>query len=329
MYTRRVLAGLGGIVVLILLAAVVVVLRGPAGYRVTAYFTEAIGVHAGSDVKILGVSAGKIDSVRPEGTQVRVEMTVDHGIDLPADVRAVVVAPSVVADRFVQLAPAYTNGPKLAPHSSLGVEKTATPVELDQLYGSLKQLTGELGPGGVNNTGALSDLINAGAANLKGNGLTLRSTIENLGKATKTLTGSQANLFGTIDNLQKFTTMIRDNDSQVRQAEEQLASVDKFLADDREDIGAAMQQLAVALAKVQKFISDNRSLVASNVNKLATITQILVDQRKSLAEALDTLPLDVDNVLNAYDPTNHLLLGRADPNELSMPLASKTSGGGQ
>src|ERR1051325_4860299 len=110
MYTRRVLAGLGGIVVLMLLAAAVVVLRGPAGYRVTAYFTEAIGVHPGSDVKVLGVNVGKIDSVKPEGTQVRVDLTIDHGVDVPAAARAGGVAPSVVADRFVQLTPAHTSG---------------------------------------------------------------------------------------------------------------------------------------------------------------------------------------------------------------------------
>lgn len=48
---------------------------------------------------------GKVDTVRPEGRQVRVTMTVDHGVAVPAGAIAVVVAPSVVADRYIQLSP--------------------------------------------------------------------------------------------------------------------------------------------------------------------------------------------------------------------------------
>ena len=54
---------------------------------------------------------------------------------------------------------------------------------------------------------------------------------------------------------------------------------------------------------MQQFIASNRSLLTSNVNKLASITDILSSERASLAEALDTVPLAADNVLNAYDAT--------------------------
>ncbi len=40
--------------------------------------------------------------------------------------------------------------------------------------------------------------------------------IQQLGAATRTLSGSQNNLFETIDNLQQFTAMLKDNNEQVR-----------------------------------------------------------------------------------------------------------------
>ncbi|MGI8332995.1 MCE family protein [Actinomadura scrupuli] len=309
---------IAGAAALTLVIAALVAIRGPAGHHITAYFTAAVGVHPGSDVRVLGVKVGRIDAVHPEGTQVRTTLTVDHGVDVPAGVQAVVVSPSVVSDRYVQLTPAYTGGPRLAGGAVIPAERTATPVELDQLYAGVKKLSTELGPGGVNRNGALSNVLRTGAANLQGNGQALGATIERFGQAAKTLSGSRADLFATIDNLQKFTTMIKDNDGQVRQAEQQLADVTGFLADDRENLAAALDRLAAALGQVQGFVHDNRALLKSNVDKLSAITQVLVDQRRSLAEALDVQPLNVGNVLNSYDPATRTLMGRGNLNELSM-----------
>jgi phospholipid/cholesterol/gamma-HCH transport system substrate-binding protein len=286
--------------------------------RITAYFSEAVGVYSGSDVRILGVPVGEIDSVTPVGTQVRVTMTVDRGVPVPAQARAVVVAPSVVSDRYLQLTPVYSGGQQIADGATIPVSRTATPAELDQIYASLNQLASALGPNGANKNGALSDLLNTGAANLDGNGQALGTTISQLGAATRTLSGSQSDLFGTVDNLQQFTTTLKNNDGQVRTAEQQLAQVSGFLADDREDLGAALDELATALGKVQGFINTNRDEIQSNVTKLASISQLLVNQRASLAEMLDAAPLAVTNVVNAYDPVNRTLDGRGDLNELSF-----------
>ena len=83
---------------------------------------------------------------------------------------------------------------------------------------------------------------------------------------------------------------------------------------------------------MQGFIANNRSLLKSNITKLASITKILVDERASLTEAVNTIPLAVDNVVNAYDSTNRTLDGRGNLNELSMgpgahDLQAITSGG--
>jgi ABC-type transporter Mla subunit MlaD len=111
--------------------------------------------------------------------------------------------------------------------------------------------------------------------------------------------------------------MLKNNNNQVQSVTQQLASVSGFLADDRQDLGAALNQLADALGKVQSFISDNRAHIASNVDKLNQISQILTNERSSLAEALDDAPLAVDNLLGAYDSTTHTLDGRGFVPELA------------
>ncbi|GDY29369.1 MCE family protein [Gandjariella thermophila] len=287
--------------------------------RISAYFTAAVGVYPGGDVKMLGVSVGRIDTVQPQGTTVRVDMSVDRSVKVPADAKAVVVAPSVVSDRYVQLTPTYTSGPQLTDGAVIPRERTATPVELDELYKSLNQLTTALGPNGANKNGALSNLLNTAAANLNGNGQALNNVINQLGQATGTLADSREDLFATVDNLQKFTTMLAQNDNQVRQFNQQLADTSGFLAGEKDDLGAALHDLAVALAQVQAFIKDNRAALKGDVDKLASITQVLVDQRNSLAEILDVAPTALGNLQNAYNAASGTLDTRADINELTQP----------
>jgi phospholipid/cholesterol/gamma-HCH transport system substrate-binding protein len=306
-------------------AGLVLAAGGSGSKQVTAYFANTIGVYPGSTVRILGVPVGSIDSVTPVGQQVRVTMTVNGGVPVPANADAVVVAPSVVSDRYIQLIPAYTGGPQMASGAVIPQRRTATPVEVDQLYSSLVKLASALGPNGVNSHGALSDVINTGAANLSGNGKNFNTMIDRLGAATRTLSGSRSDLFATVNNLQSFTTMLKSEDSQVRLAEQQFAQVSGFLAGDRQSLGAALNELATALGQVKGFIQNNRSLIKSNVSRLAAITRLLVIERASLTEAINDIPLAVDNVVNAYDPVTRTLDGRGDLNELSMGSSASSA----
>jgi|HubBroStandDraft_1064217.scaffolds.fasta_scaffold03382_6 phospholipid/cholesterol/gamma-HCH transport system substrate-binding protein len=315
-------------------AALVVLVTGVLWYRashssieVTAYFSQSIGVYPGSDVRVLGVQVGRIDSTSPDGTLVKVMMSVDANVAVPADAQAIVITSGVVGDRYVQLSPPYTGGPRMASGAVIPVGRTAVPLEVDQIYASLSKFFTALGPNGINKTGALSSLIKAGASVLRGNGQNLSNMITQFSALNRTLGGSSGNFFATIANLGVFNSMLARNDSQVRLAQQQLASVTGYLAADRQSLGTALNTLATALAQVSAFIASNRGLITSNVDKLAAITRLLVAERASLAEALSTAPLAVDNLLNAYDAADKSLAGRGDLNELSLGPAAKLLAG--
>jgi phospholipid/cholesterol/gamma-HCH transport system substrate-binding protein len=294
-------------------------LLAPAVTTVTAYFHSAVGLYAGSDVRVLGVKVGEIKAVTPLGSQVRVELEVDRGVPIPADASAVSVAPSLVSDRYVQLAPPYTQGEVMQDGGVIPIGRTANPLELDELYASLNRLTTALGPEGANSDGALSDFIEVGAQTFDGAGQTFNDTLEQFSKAAQTLSGSRDDLFGTVDNLQKFTSALAANDAQVRQFNEQLASVSEFLAAERHDLGIALEQLAIALAEVTEFVSQHRGALKANVDKLSQLTQLLVDQKADLQEFLDVAPLALSNLVNAYNGYAGALEIRTNLNELADP----------
>jgi phospholipid/cholesterol/gamma-HCH transport system substrate-binding protein len=287
--------------------------------RYSAVFTGVVGLYEDNDVRVLGVKVGHVDTVEPQGDLVRVEMLVDREVKIPAHAKAVIVAPSLVSDRYVQFTPAYTGGAQMAEGTELPRERTATPLEVDDLYASLNRVSTTLGPNEVNKNGALSDLLRTLADNAEGNGKALNDTITSLGQLGETLSGSDEDLFATVDNLQKFTTALAESDDAVNQFNEQAADVSRFLADERGDLAAAVRQLGIALGAVQQFIDDNRAHLKSNVDKLASVTSTLVDQRAALAEVLDVAPVALSNIINSYNGSSGTLDARADLNDLAQP----------
>ena len=305
----------GALALLLLLSLVVWFWPGAGKVEATAHFPRAVGLFVGSDVRILGVKVGEVREIVPEGTSVRVEFEYDDTYKVPQDAKAAVVAPSVVSDRYVQLTPVYDGGPVLADGADIPLEQTATPVELDRIFASLNDLNVALGPDGANKDGALSRLLQVGADNLDGQGAKMNATFEDFSKAVGTLSDGRDDLFGTVRNLQVFTTALAQNDQQVRSFNQNLASVADQLAGERQELSAAMRNLAVALGEVASFVRDNRENLSANIQGLAKVTNMLVTQRDALAETLEAGPTALSNLQLAYNPRSGTLDTRNNAQE--------------
>ncbi|HEU5109823.1 MAG TPA: MCE family protein, partial [Micromonosporaceae bacterium] len=316
---RRVVTAAVVAVVVVAATAAVVLARGGPERRLAAFFTRAVGVHSGSDVRVLGVRIGEVVAVVPSGDAVRVDMRYDADWPVPAHARAVIVPPSVVSDRYVQLTPAYTGGAALPDGAELPVGRTAAPMEIDEIYRALDDFNRALGPDGANADGALSDLVATGRANLEGNGAALHDTLADLSRALDTLSDGRQDLFGTVGNLQRFTTALARSDQQVRSFNQQLAGVAEQLAGEREELAAALRNLATALADVTTFVRGNRAALKSDVDALADVTGILARQQEAIIDILDVAPLALSNLNLAYNPrsgtldTRDNVMGPYDP----------------
>ena len=314
------LRGIAGGVALAVLASLVVLLWPGGGQRtVRAEFVRAVGLYKGSDVRILGVKVGEVTAVSPHGDRVQVEMTYDDQYKVPADAKAVVVAPSVVSDRYVQLTPVYEGGPALADQARIGLERTAVPVELDRIFSSLDDLDVALGPEGANKDGALSRLLAVGADNLDGEGRNINRTVRDFSTAISTLGDGRDDLFGTVRNLQVFTTALARSDDQVKAFNTDLASVADQLAAEREELALALKNLAVALSEVASFVKGNRATLSNDIEGLADITGTLAKQKDALTEVLEAGPVALSNLQLAFNPSSGTLDTRNNEAQLDDP----------
>jgi phospholipid/cholesterol/gamma-HCH transport system substrate-binding protein len=285
-------------------------MRGTQQRTITVDFERSVSLYEGSKVRILGVDVGTVDKLTPRGEIVRARISWDGEYEVPADAQAVIVSPSVVGDRFVQLVPAYTGGPKLKDGAHLDQSRTGTPTELDETFAALDEVATTLGPEGLNKDGALNEMLSNSAKNLDGKGAEIRESIEALAKLTKTADGSKDELFASVEQIERFVSALEANDSSVRQFNASLAGVSDVLADEGDDLQTAVRELATALQQVQGYVAENRTALRSNIDGLADVTASVAKQRKQLAKILRAGPKALANLATAYNPTTGTLDGR-------------------
>jgi virulence factor Mce-like protein len=288
---------------------------------ITAYFPTATAIYPGDDVRVSGMKVGTIASIHPQGTQAKLVMHVDRNVPIPADAKAVIVAQNLVAARYVQLTPAYrSSGPTMRDGAVIPIERTAVPVEWDEVKDQLMRLATELGPNSKVSTPSVARFIDSAADALGGgNGDKLRQTLAQLSGVGRILANGSGNLVGIIKNLQTFVGALRDSNVQIVQFDNRLATLTSVLDDNKSEIDAALTDLASAVGEVQRFIAGTRDQTSEQIARLADLTQILVDNKMSLKNVLHVTPNALANAYNDYDPDTQAIRGGVGLQNFSNP----------
>lgn len=275
----------------------------------TVMFPSTTSLYQGAQVKVLGVKVGTVDSIEVKGTQVEVKLSYDPKVKLPADVHAVIVPPSVVGDRFVQLAPAYTGGAVLEDSAELGVDRAGVPLELEDTYRALDKTAVGLGPRGAGKDGALANLISASAENMRGRGKLFNTTIRSFADAIATLASSSDDINGTTTNLARFNRTLAASDSTIRRLVVSLVAVSTELNGQGDELTQAVEALDKSLADVAVFAKENRKALKANISGLTSVSASLRRHTRELEEVTELGPVGLTNLFKTYvarnwDPSN-------------------------
>jgi virulence factor Mce-like protein len=277
---------------------------------ITAYFTSATAIYPGDQVRVSGVKVGTIKSIEPQGTQAKLTLKVDRDVPIPADAKAIIFTENLVAARFVELTPAYrTSGPVMADGAVIPVQRTAVPVEWDEVKNQLMRLATDLGPNAKVSTPAISRFIDSAANALQGNGDKLRQTLAQLSGVARTFANGSGNIVDIIKNLQTFVTALRDSNVQMVQFNNRLATLTSVVNDSKSDLDAALTDLSEAVGEVQRFIAGTRDATSEQLARLSNAIQPLVDQHMALENILHGAPTALSNFFNDYNADTGTIVG--------------------
>lgn len=314
---------LSGVLTVILIAATLVatgILDRASRTTVVAYFDNSTGLFAGDDVRIRGVPVGKVKTIEPQALRSKITFWFDRKYKAPANAIAVILSPQLVTGRAIQLTPPYTDGPTLSDGAVIPQDRTAVPVEWDDVRAQLERLTDMLqptAPGGVSTLGAL---VNTAADNLRGQGPGIRDSVIKLSQTVAALGDNSKNIFGSVKNLATLVTALRDSSELLSQLNGNLAAVSALLADDPNKVSRAIDDLDAVLPEARSFIAENTEALGTTSDKLASISTAVVDSLDDVKQTLHILPTVMVNFNNIYEPANGSLTGELMLNNFSNPV---------
>lgn len=309
--------------VLILVAGVFVSLQTAdqaARTVVVAYFENSNGVFPKDPVLIRGVAVGEIQKIEPQPLRAKITFSLDRKYKVPADAKAVIISPTLVASRAIQLTPPYSGGPTLPNGAVIPQDRTAVPVEWDDLRGQLERVTKLLQPnqpGGVSTLGAL---VNTAADNLRGQGTTIRDTVIKLSQTVSALGDHSRDIFSTIKNLSTLVTALHDSADLLEELNHNLAAVSSLLADNPNKVGHAVEDLNAVVGDVRNFVADNRESLGTTTDKLTSVTNALVGSLDDIKQLLHIGPA-LQDFVNIYDPDTGGLNGILAVNNFANPVS--------
>ena len=110
----------------------------PQGYRVKVAFPEATQLGLQADVRVAGVSVGKVvkkdvDPAHPNRTVATLQLT-NKFSPLSRDARAILRQKTLLGETYVELTPGNPKGPKVPENGWLADSRVAHTVELDEVF---------------------------------------------------------------------------------------------------------------------------------------------------------------------------------------------------
>jgi phospholipid/cholesterol/gamma-HCH transport system substrate-binding protein len=287
---------------------------------ITAYFSNSNGIFVGDEVRILGIPVGKIDAIQPEPQRAKITFWVDGRYKVPVDANAVILSPSLVTARVIQLTPPYRGGPLLPDRAVIDQDRTAVPVEWDDFRTQLEKLTQTLQPtepGGVSTLGAL---VNTSADNLRGQGANIRRSVIELSQLMSSLGDNSHDIFATVRNLAAAADTLHDSADVMEQLNANLATVSTLVTNNPTEVADAVAALDTAAAEVTTFVNDNRDTLGTTSDKLASVSSALTASLGDIKQALHLLPTTSANFLSTYQPAQAALTGVLALNNFANPI---------
>lgn len=300
---------IGSLVVVLALAAGIVGVRlyqKLTNNTVVAYFTQANALYVGDKVQIMGLPVGSIDKIEPAGDKMKVTFHYQNKYKVPANASAVILNPTLVASRNIQLEPPYRGGPVLADNAVIPVERTQVPTEWDELRDSVSHIIDELGPTPEQPKGPFGEVIEAFADGLAGKGKQTNTTLNSLSQALNALNEGRGDFFAVVRSLALFVNALHQDDQQFVALNKNLAEFTDRLTHSDADLSNAIQQFDSLLAVARPFFAKNREVLTHDVNNLATVTTTLLqpDPLDGLETVLHIFPTLAANINQLYHPTH-------------------------
>jgi phospholipid/cholesterol/gamma-HCH transport system substrate-binding protein len=300
-YLRPVLVGVVVIALVCLGILGVRALGGDEPFEITADFADTTGLYVGNEVDYLGVPIGEVVAITAAGPTMKVRMALDADSTVPRDAQAEILQSALLTDRFVQLGPTYTSGPRLADGAHIAASNTRSPINIDDLSKAIDELVVALDSSGPEDKD-VGDLLHSAATTLDGNGAKIGDMVVSSQQALSKVNANGPDLAAITSNLAVLSTTLADRDTTVRRFTRNLDTASGVLAGQTTSMSQTLASLNSLTTEVAAFMKANRDTLTVNLSDAAAVATTIQSQQDNLARIFDYLPTGAENIWRAYNP---------------------------
>ena len=277
---NRIAVGATGIVVLLVLIVAVFsydripFIKGTSDY--SAFFAESGGIKSGSDVRVSGLSVGRVTSIDLDGMKVRVGFTVRDDIELGDRSEAAIKTETVLGNKFLELTPRGDNslsGP-------IPLERTRSPYDLTSALSDLATTISGL------DTTQLSSALTTLADTFANTPPDLRVALDGLARFSDTLNTRDAKLRELLANANTVTGVLAKRSDQIAQLIVNANALLYELLSQRASVDALMNNLTAVAGQISGLVNDNRTQLKPALDKLNGVLGILDNRKGDLQRTL-------------------------------------------
>lgn len=264
--------------------------------HLTVYFERAVALYPESHVKVMGLDAGTILEVVPEGDQVRVEIEVDGDVPVPADVHAAVVPLSLIGERNVVLQPAWQPGDQqIEDGATIPMERTSIPAEPDEALQAFTDLARGLDPDEV------ARLVSEGAEALDGRGPQLNAALEQAGDLAQLVAREDDSLVEVAADLDQLASTLGTRDQQLGRVLDGFAEATGVLADERQEIESLIGGLGDLATAGNELVAAHEDHLPEDLAQLSRAGRSARANVEALAILVRALAQNSNGLIGAHD----------------------------
>ena len=256
---------------------------GPGHYTIQAQMPDVQNLQRNSRVRVNDVTVGNVTKIERQGWHALLTMTIDGGVDLPANATATLGQTSLLGSLHIELAPPRGVVPqgKLHDGSVIPLSSAGAYPSTEQTLGALSLL---LNGGGV---GQIQDITKALSTAFTGREQDLRSLIGQLDKFVAYLNDQKDDIIAAADSLNNLAGQFADQKPVVDKALKTLPEALSVLKDERQNLADALDQVGKFGALAADSVNKTKANLVKELNDIGPILQSAADAGPALTRSLD------------------------------------------
>jgi virulence factor Mce-like protein len=260
--------------------------RGPGASTYHVEIANVGTLEANSPVMIDDVIVGSISRMTVRGWHADVEISVQPGVVIPANVVASVGQTSLLGSMHLQLNPplGQQGTGRLQPGATIPLNRSSTYPSTEQTLSSLSVI---LNAGGL---GQIGDIIHNFDAALSGHAGDVRDLLERLDRFVGTLDQQRENLVGSIHALNRLAGTFAEQRDVITDALNKIPPALDVLIKERPRLTAALQKLGTFGNTATQLVNDAGDDLVRNLKNLGPALGALADVGPDLDAALSYAP---------------------------------------